>query len=347
MRRSSASCASRARVRAGGAGRADRRLPRERVEDGDDLVMAHCYVERRLRPLNLYVREANRPNCRTRRARLRPVDQGPGAQQHLPGRPAAEELRRDPPRPRDLLRLRRTLPGHRMPLPRLPKPRDDDEEMQFTAPGTTSATTTCSRTVPEFLGLRAAEQGVERDAWSSFVRDASRASLARLPLSHACRPPSLRDAALLRRAAQHHPVIEIAPGGGWYTEILAPYLRAAGRLLAAHYAADDRAGRPRAGASRARPSRPSWRPSRRFTTVSCSAHCPAGPPSPVAVPGERRPGADLPQRAQLARTATSTTRCGLPRGAQAGRHARRGRPPRRRRARRWSASRAAAISPRR
>jgi predicted methyltransferase len=33
-------------------------------------------------------------------------------------------------------------------------------------------------------------------------------------------------------------VIEIAPGGGWYTEILAPYLREQGRLYAAHYAAD-------------------------------------------------------------------------------------------------------------
>ena len=36
-----------------------------------------------------------------------------------------------------------------------------------------------------------------------------------------------------------HQVIEIAPGGGWYTEILAPYLRERGRLFAAHYAADD------------------------------------------------------------------------------------------------------------
>jgi predicted methyltransferase len=33
-------------------------------------------------------------------------------------------------------------------------------------------------------------------------------------------------------------VIEIAPGGGWYTEILAPYLRERGRLYAAHYPAD-------------------------------------------------------------------------------------------------------------
>jgi len=33
-------------------------------------------------------------------------------------------------------------------------------------------------------------------------------------------------------------VVEIWPGGGWYTEILAPYLRARGKLYAAHFAAD-------------------------------------------------------------------------------------------------------------
>jgi predicted methyltransferase len=31
-------------------------------------------------------------------------------------------------------------------------------------------------------------------------------------------------------------VVEVAPGAGWYTEILAPYLREHGRLFAAHYA---------------------------------------------------------------------------------------------------------------
>lgn len=30
-------------------------------------------------------------------------------------------------------------------------------------------------------------------------------------------------------------VVEIAPGGGWYTEILAPYLKREGKLYAAHY----------------------------------------------------------------------------------------------------------------
>ncbi len=33
-------------------------------------------------------------------------------------------------------------------------------------------------------------------------------------------------------------VVELAPGGGWYTEILAPYLKDHGKLYAAHYPAD-------------------------------------------------------------------------------------------------------------
>ena len=48
----------------------------------------------------------------------------------------------------------------------------------------------------------------------------------------------------------NHTVIELAPGGGWYTEILAPYLRERGQLYAAHYARDDLdAGRRRARAA--------------------------------------------------------------------------------------------------
>lgn len=46
----------------------------------------------------------------------------------------------------------------------------------------------------------------------------------------------------------NHTVIELAPGGGWYTEILAPYLREHGRLFAAHYARDD----PNAGRRKSR-----------------------------------------------------------------------------------------------
>lgn len=36
----------------------------------------------------------------------------------------------------------------------------------------------------------------------------------------------------------HHTVVEIFPGTGWYTEILAPYLRDQGRLIAAGYPRD-------------------------------------------------------------------------------------------------------------
>lgn len=48
-----------------------------------------------------------------------------------------------------------------------------------------------------------------------------------------------------------HTVVEIWPGGGWYTEILAPYLRDKGQLIAAHYdTSDTQAGyRPRSRAS--------------------------------------------------------------------------------------------------
>jgi predicted methyltransferase len=45
-------------------------------------------------------------------------------------------------------------------------------------------------------------------------------------------------------------VIEIAPGGGWYTEILAPYLRNRGRLYAAHFPADSAIEYERKGLAR-------------------------------------------------------------------------------------------------
>ena len=45
-----------------------------------------------------------------------------------------------------------------------------------------------------------------------------------------------------------HTVIELTPGAGWYTEILAPLLRDKGRYVAAHFAADH----ANAGARRAR-----------------------------------------------------------------------------------------------
>jgi len=46
----------------------------------------------------------------------------------------------------------------------------------------------------------------------------------------------------------HHTVVEIWPGGGWYTEILAPYLKKKGKLIAAHYDVTDTQADYRPGA---------------------------------------------------------------------------------------------------
>ncbi len=40
-------------------------------------------------------------------------------------------------------------------------------------------------------------------------------------------------------------VVEILPGAGWYTDILAPALKDSGRLIAAHYSANGSAGQKR------------------------------------------------------------------------------------------------------
>jgi predicted methyltransferase len=76
---------------------------------------------------------------------------------------------------------------------------------------------------PTDAALRAAIDGPHRSA-ANRARDAARHPFETLSF-FGVRPT--------------HQVVELAPGGGWYTEILAPYLRAEGRLYAAHYAADD------------------------------------------------------------------------------------------------------------
>ncbi len=50
--------------------------------------------------------------------------------------------------------------------------------------------------------------------------------------------------------ASSHTVVELSPGGGWYTEILAPYLRANGRMLSAHFARDSAVEYERKGRER-------------------------------------------------------------------------------------------------
>ena len=90
-----------------------------------------------------------------------------------------------------------------------------------------------------------------------------RAQTAADPLAAAVDGPHRTPAYRQRDAARHpletlrflgiapsHTVIELAPGGGWYTEILAFYLREHGQLYAAHYARDDaREGRRKSRAA--------------------------------------------------------------------------------------------------
>ncbi len=71
--------------------------------------------------------------------------------------------------------------------------------------------------------LRAAVAGGHRSA-ANRARDAARHPLETLQFFG---------------LAPSHQVIELSPGGGWYTEILAPYLRGQGRLYAAGESASD------------------------------------------------------------------------------------------------------------
>lgn len=48
-----------------------------------------------------------------------------------------------------------------------------------------------------------------------------------------------RETLLFFGLEPHMHVVEITPGGGWYTEVLAPVLREKGRLYAAHYYVDE------------------------------------------------------------------------------------------------------------
>jgi predicted methyltransferase len=93
------------------------------------------------------------------------------------------------------------------------------------------------------LPLAPAVAGVGRP---TITADTANAAL------HAAVDGAQRSATNRARDAARHPfetlaffglrpdwqVVEIAPGGGWYTEILAPFLDPRGRLYAAHYPAD-------------------------------------------------------------------------------------------------------------
>ncbi len=94
-----------------------------------------------------------------------------------------------------------------------------------------------ARTPPQNRAKPASPEHVDR-ASARRPTPATRASRGRSPARSARRqgerarrlPPPERDARVLRRDHTSSHVVELWPGGGWYTEILAPYLRDSGKL---------------------------------------------------------------------------------------------------------------------
>jgi isocitrate dehydrogenase kinase/phosphatase len=127
-------------------------------EDGADLVVAHCYVERRLRPLNLYVREVSDDDA------LRAVlDYGQ----------AIKDLARSNVFPGDLLLKNFGVTRNRRAIfydydelclvsecrfRRLPTAQHDDEEMHHGAWYHVNANDVFPEQFPRFLGLTPAQQ---------------------------------------------------------------------------------------------------------------------------------------------------------------------------------------------
>ena len=85
--------------------------------DGDRVVLKHVYTERRVTPLNLYLRTADEAAGRDAVLDFGRVIKDLAATNTFPGRHAAQELRRDPSRARGLLRLRRDLPADGVQFP--------------------------------------------------------------------------------------------------------------------------------------------------------------------------------------------------------------------------------------
>jgi isocitrate dehydrogenase kinase/phosphatase len=99
----------RARISAELMDELQRQVPSQLEVDGDDLVIKHLYIERRMEPLNLFrdCMEAGRGDLIDHRQGIRRRHPATGDRQHLSRRHAVEELRRRALRPRRLLRLRR------------------------------------------------------------------------------------------------------------------------------------------------------------------------------------------------------------------------------------------------
>ena len=113
--------------------------------EGEDLIIEHCYIERRLRPLNLFLREAD-PAA----AEAAIIDYGnalreSGREQRLSRRSAAQEFRRDQPRPRDILRLRRSCAWCRIACFAICRSRAAKRRRPAPSPGFTAGRTMSSR----------------------------------------------------------------------------------------------------------------------------------------------------------------------------------------------------------
>lgn len=99
------------------------------VMEGDVVLIRHCWTERRMTPLNIYLENASEAQTREALNDYGLGDQATGGSEHLPRRHAAEELRRDSPWPGGVLRLRRDLLPHRGELPLHPRAALPEDEM--------------------------------------------------------------------------------------------------------------------------------------------------------------------------------------------------------------------------
>jgi isocitrate dehydrogenase kinase/phosphatase len=134
--------------------------------DGDRVLVTHCYTERQLAPLDVYVRTAPAGRRRGGRARVRAVRARPRRGQHLRRRPAAQELRADAARARGVLRLRRADVARRVPLPALPDLGDADEFAPEPSYGVGE-----HDVFPEEFARFAVPQGPLRDAFTAAHGD--------------------------------------------------------------------------------------------------------------------------------------------------------------------------------
>ena len=111
---------------------------------GDRVVVRHVYTERRVTPLNIFLRDAG-----GRAARDAVLDYGNAikdlaAADIFTGRHAAQEFRRDAKRAGHLLRLRRALPALGVPLPPDPAAHDRSRRSSPRSRGSTWVSTTSS-----------------------------------------------------------------------------------------------------------------------------------------------------------------------------------------------------------